>query len=134
LFLTHIGPLREINSAAAQPLYFFAVRPRVLRSDEAWGNYELSGDRYAYSENEPNGLVFEYRLAEKGDRARAVLTNASGSTVRQLDGTSNAGMNRIVWDGRDAQGRLVAPGEYAVQISSGGATKLRTAQLLRPIR
>ncbi|MBA3295665.1 MAG: hypothetical protein H0U19_01920 [Acidobacteria bacterium] len=132
LFITHIGPLREIDEKTlGKPLHFFAVRSRALRRDEAWGNYELSGDRYVYTENEPNGLVFEYRLAKKADSpARITIADATGTTVRVIEGATNAGLNRTAWNGNDAKRQPVAPGEYTVTIEAGGAKATRKARLL----
>lgn len=134
LFITHIAPLREIDAKTlAAPLHFFAVRPRALRSDQAWGNYELSGDRQTYTPNEPNGLMFEYRLAQKNDgKAKVTITDASGAVVLMLDGDAHAGMNRVVWNGDDAKGRALPPAQYTVTIEAAGSKAVRTAQLLRP--
>ncbi|HYN10545.1 MAG TPA: hypothetical protein VES67_24380 [Vicinamibacterales bacterium] len=132
LFITHIGPLREIDgNTLGQPLHFFTVRSRALRRDEAWGNYELSGDRYAYTLNEPNGLVFEYRLAQKADgRARITIADAGGATVLIFEGPANVGINRAVWTGHDAKQQPVLSGEYTVTIEAGGAKATRKARLL----
>jgi photosystem II stability/assembly factor-like uncharacterized protein len=130
LFITHIAPLREIETLSS-PLHFFAVRPRALRNDTAWGNYELSGDRYTFTPNEPNGLVFEYWLARDATgKLEVAIADGSGAIVNMIDGTSKAGMNRVVWDGRDRNGRSLPPGQYVVTISAGGSKAVRTAQLL----
>jgi photosystem II stability/assembly factor-like uncharacterized protein len=132
LFLTHIAPLREIDEKTlASPLHFFEVRSRAIRRDEAWGNYELSGDRYAYTLNEPNGLVFEYRLAQKGSgKARITVTDAAGATILAFDGPAEAGLNRATWTGVDERRRPVPPGEYTITVDAAGTKATRKGRLL----
>ncbi|HXG56971.1 MAG TPA: FlgD immunoglobulin-like domain containing protein [Vicinamibacterales bacterium] len=136
LFLTHIGPLREIDDKTlGKPLHFFAVRSRALRQDQAWGNYELSGDRYTYTENEPDGLVFEYRLARKTDRpARITIADAAGATLRVLEGPAASGLNRAAWNGNGSKQQPVPPGDYTVTIDAAGETATRKARLLTAAR
>ena len=133
LFLTHIAPLRELNDTVlSAPLHVFAVRPRAVRDDRAWGNYELSGDRHAFTPNEPNGLVFEYHVAQPGSgRARVVITRLDGTLVASFEERWTAGFNRAVWDATDAAGRRSSPGEYDVTIQAGDAKMSRRAVLLR---
>jgi hypothetical protein len=133
LFLTHIAPLRELNDTVlAAPLHVFTVRARGIRDDRAWGNYELSGDRHAFTPNEPNGLVFEYHVAQPGSgRARVAVARLDGTQVTSFEDRWNAGFNRAVWDGTDTEGRRSAPGEYNVTIEVGDAKMSRRAVLLR---
>ncbi len=121
LFITHIAPLREMNGETlAKPLHFFEVRARGRRRDEAWGNYELSGDRYSYTLNEPNGLVFEYRLAKKlNGQVRITIADATGTLVMAFDGPAESGLNRAAWAGVDPRGREVPAGEYTITLEGG---------------
>jgi hypothetical protein len=53
--------------------------------------------------------------------ARLTVLDAAGRKVRiLLDRTLAAGSHRAAWDGRDASGRLVAPGVYYYELSGGG--------------
>lgn len=132
LFITHIAPLREVDATTmATPLHFFEVRPRGIRRDDAWGNYELSGDRYAYTPNEPNGLVFEYRLAARATgKVRITVTDAAGATVSAFDGPAERGLNRATWTALDTRRQPVVPGEYTVTLEAGKAKVSRKARLL----
>lgn len=51
-----------------------------------------------------------------------VIYNALGQEVRRLlSGASvSAGPHRVVWDGRDALGRMVASGVYIYRMKVGG--------------
>jgi hypothetical protein len=68
------------------------------------------------------------------------IENAKGTRVRELDGTTRPGFNRVVWDlrpdpreaigeerGSDGQAAYVPPGEYTVRMKAGtfqASTKL----------
>jgi hypothetical protein len=112
IWVTDITPLREMNEALlSADAHFFAVRPRAWRREGALGNYRLHGDRPAVTPNEPNGLTFAYYLKEQAkDKVTLTVADASGKTIRTLDGTAKAGINRIVWDMSDANRPLGAPG------------------------
>ena len=56
------------------------------------------------------------------------IVNASGRVVRELESAAfEAGTGRGVWDGRDASGRLIAPGVYFIVVTG---TSERTAARL----
>jgi hypothetical protein len=134
LYIANIALVRELDEETlARDLAFFRVRPRARRVEGAVGNYRLSGDRYVVTENEPNGLVFDYRLREKAEgKAKATITDREDKVVRTLEGPAAAGLNRMVWDGRDDQRRLVSPGDYGVKIEVGPFTATQRATLLSP--
>lgn len=55
-----------------------------------------------------------------------------GRLVRALDrGARTAGVQRVGWDGRGADGRLVAPGLYRVRVRAGGLQSSRTVVRIR---
>ena len=114
-------------------MHFFSVQPRARRNEGALGNYRLYGDRQLVTPNEPNGLTFVYYLKQQTTEKVTVSVAApGGATVRRLEGTTKAGINRVVWDLSDSnrQGgesrpgpvgevRDVSPGEYDVALQVG---------------
>lgn len=148
IWVTDITPLRELSSeVVAQPIHFFAVRPRARRNEGAWGNYRLFGDRHIMTPNEPNGLVFTYYLREeRPDGVTLTITDASGALIRTLAGTTRAGINRVVWDfgvggpvagrgtpgGRAVEQPIAAPGEYLVTVQAGEHKLVQKARVLPP--
>ncbi len=80
--------------------------------------------------NPARGAVsFEVSLPRAGELEAEVL-DVSGRVVRTLDHrVAEAGVRRIVWDGRDALGREAAPGLYLVRVR--GAGEARTARVVR---
>ena len=51
-----------------------------------------------------------------GDRARLAIFRADGSLISVIELAERAGMNEVLWDGRDTQGRIVGAGMYMVQL------------------
>lgn len=58
-----------------------------------------------------------YELEQPAKSITIEITNSDGSLIRALrdDGVS-AGPNQINWDGRDANGNTVAPGQYNLKV------------------
>jgi hypothetical protein len=71
-------------------------------------------------------------LAARAERAvrlvRIAVYDATGSLVRVLDA---GGASSVTWDCRDAQGRLVAGGVYAVRASTSGGVSIRRVVVRR---
>ena len=93
---------------------------------------------------EPGARIGDQLLAEggAGSDVRIAITDVTGREIRAIDGTKNAGLNRVQWDllpspaGRrgggpglaaaeaaDAEGPTsVAPGTYLVKVTTGDRT------------
>jgi len=60
------------------------------------------------------------------------IYNIEGKVVRKLfDGILTAGTHKLLWDGRDANGNLVASGVYLYSISAGSELHTKRMLLLR---
>ena len=76
--------------------------------------------------------TFRGRIVECRHRGSVAVCDTQGRVVRTLvDGTLPAGEQVIAWDGRDAQGRMVASGIYyyelrtAAEHARGKLTRIR---------
>jgi photosystem II stability/assembly factor-like uncharacterized protein len=140
IFIGDITHLQELSAEVlAKPLHVFAVEPRTAYGFRAQGNFHLFGDKYIEVPNEPDGLVINYylRAAQEGG-ATISISNIKGDRVAQLKGSSNAGINRVLWNMRAATdpaaggrggpsagsgrsgGPLLAPGDYRIVVAVGG--------------
>jgi hypothetical protein len=119
LWITDIAPLREINTTTLEKdLHLFDIAPKTPRGEGAWGNYQLYGDRYARTPNEPDALEIVYYV--KDAAAGATVTVASGSTtVSTLQGPAKAGINRVYWNMQDAKRQPQPAGEYSLTVKVG---------------
>ena len=106
VFLGDITPLQELSpEVLAAPFHLFAVEPRPYYGFRALGNFHLFGNRYLEVPNEPDGLVINYYLRNAVDGAAVVTINdVSGAQVAELEGTSDAGLNRVLWNMRPGTG------------------------------
>lgn len=87
------------------------------------------GSQFALTNGASN---FGVDLASSADTVNITIKNQSGNVVRNIAQTGNAGVNTIVWDGKDNAGNTLPNGNYsfAVMASAGGksvdATNLAT--------
>jgi len=110
--------------------HFFAVQARPVPPPGAIGNFEFYGDRQLVAPND-DGLSFDYFLKSKADGAvKITIADEAGTAIRTLDGTGNAGMNRVSWDMTGGRGRAVVPGEYTVTVQAGGQKLVQKARVL----
>jgi photosystem II stability/assembly factor-like uncharacterized protein len=131
LYVANTRWLAEVKQGALdEEAHFFAVAPRALPAEGAIGNYELYGDRHLIVPND-EGFAFEYYLKTKADgKASVIVTDAAGKERRTLDGTLNAGMNRVAWDMLEAGWKAVEPGEYTVTIDAAGRKLTQKVRVL----
>ena len=86
-------------------------------------------------QNAPNPFnsqtVISWFLLEAGP-ARLEVFAMTGQRVAGLhDGPLEAGLHRLRWDGRDAQGRLLASGVYVYRLVTAAGAQTRKLTLLR---
>jgi photosystem II stability/assembly factor-like uncharacterized protein len=153
LYVVDITPLQEMTgSFGAGDVHLFGVEPKIpwpVRRRKLEGS---DGDRTFSAPNEPAGLVINYFLKTPAkDKVVVRVTDPYGEEIAVLDGTGDAGLNRVVWDMRRAAARAAAsgqgpdtapprqrfaalapPGEYVVVLETGGQ-KLSQRTRIRPI-
>lgn len=150
IWITNIAILREFSNALTnEDVHFFPVRPKPRRNQGALGNYRLFGDRHVVTPNEPSGLELVYYLKEQpNEKVTITLTAAGGTTLRTLEGTKKAGINRVLLElegsnrmqtpegglrGRPpGELREVPPGEYEVTLTLGDRKLTQKARVLPP--
>lgn len=73
--------------------------------------------------------VINGKLLEKATRMHAIITDASGKTVRDISLTAEvaAGPVSFNWDGRDSSGKPVPAGQYTVKLTAENAEKKSVA-------
>ena len=139
-----LAPLEQIAGGGVfdRQAYLFPVATATQRF--RLGGWPFKGDVYE-AENPPDGAVVRYWLADGVDSVTLIVTSAMGEELRTLDAPAEAGMNMVVWDMREAppvevppeagggggpgggrgrfggsaDGPLVLPGTYVVQLDAG---------------
>ena len=109
---------------------------------------QVGGQKVFVGENAPRGAFINYYLksAATGD-VKISIADASGRVVRTLDGTKQAGVNRVVWNlapnpppgqqgggfggGRGGAPAAVEPGTYIVTLNAAGKTLVKPVTVLQ---
>jgi hypothetical protein len=124
------------------------VQPQSRRQEGAVGNYRLLGDRIIVTPNDPNGIALIYYLKEPSkEKVTLTISGSDGATLRTLEGTNKAGINRVVLQlggfqlpqgsegyfqpGPQGQRpREITPGEYEVTLAVGEKKLTQKARVL----
>ena len=146
VFIGDISPLRELSDEVlAAPFHLFEIEPRPYYGFRALGNFHLFGHRYLEVPNEPDGLVINYWLRDAhAGGATAVVTDISGEQIARLEGPSDAGLNRILWNMRPGSGGErggrggfggrggappLAAGDYRITVTVGDGTQTKVGRI-----
>ncbi|MCP4725338.1 MAG: hypothetical protein GY863_09895, partial [bacterium] len=132
----NITPLQQLTPEIMdKDVHLFDVRPEVQ-----WATtYEWRWvtDKRFYKSNPPTGSTIAYYLKNaESDSLDIEILDISGNTIRNLKGSGDAGMQKILWDfrmnmpqrpnqsARQSRYRrrapMVEPGSYIVKITAGG--------------
>jgi hypothetical protein len=137
LYVTDITPLQEMNKEVlTEGVFLFEIEPKVQWVYKRREN--PPGHRQFSVPNETYGIVVNYYLKDKAkDKVQVLIQDLMGKEVVTLEGDSEAGLNRVIWDMRREltqgerdrmgdsprmrrrQGELVPPGEYVVILQVG---------------
>jgi photosystem II stability/assembly factor-like uncharacterized protein len=98
--LDDITPLEELTDAIpTEELHLFGIRPATeWRIANRGGS---TGQKIFLGPNPPNGALIHYYLKskpEEKERVRIAISDKDGKVIRELDGTKELGINRVVWD------------------------------------
>ncbi len=141
--LDDLTPLVQLSDAVvATDLHLFDIRAAAqYRIYSHKGN---TGHKMFIAPNPPEGALISYYLKSKAgekDELKITISDASGKVVRDLKGSTEAGINRTNWDLRherpaqpdpDAdflgppRGPLVPTGTYSVKVSLGSWSASKT--------
>lgn len=126
LIVDDISPLQQMTpETAAKDEYLFRPRAATLwREDkEQWHG---GGDELFRAKNPPDAIFSYYLKRPASSDVKIQVADASGTVVREFDGTREPGLHRIEWNLRKAStqpstsGERIAPGVYRVTLSANG--------------
>jgi hypothetical protein len=124
----------------------FNVRPAVSYLSDRQSGQQVGGQKVFVGENPARGAALNYYLPSPatGD-VKIAIADATGRVVRTLDGTRNAGINRVMWNlavaapGQGDGGRggfggpPVEPGTYVATLTANGKTASKPVQVLQDV-
>ncbi|MBP1635407.1 MAG: repeat-containing glycosyl hydrolase, partial [Acidobacteria bacterium] len=133
LFVTNVAWMAEARQGALdEDAHLFAIRPRAVPGEGAWGNFELYGDRHLIVPNDDGVNVDFYLKAKPPGKVKVTFADATGAVVRAIESEGRAGLNRVSWDVTAERRRRLGPGEYSVTVQAGGRTLTGKARVLPP--
>jgi hypothetical protein len=146
-----ISPLQQLTpEVQSQDGFLFDVRPAVAWLNDQQHGQQVGGQKVFVGESAPRGAAINYYLkAAAGGDVKITIADAQGRAVRNLDGSRNAGINRVMWNlapnppagggpagggggggGRGGGAPAVEPGTYVVTLSVGGKTYTKPVNVL----
>ncbi len=144
-----ITPLQQMASVGTQDTVLFDVRPAIAYLTDRQRGQQTGGQKAFVGENPQRGTTINYYLksAATGE-VKITIADATGKTVRTLDGTKDQGINRVNWNlgpqplgrggaggagfgGGRGGGASVDPGTYIVTLSVGGKTYTKPLTVLQ---
>ncbi len=145
--LDDLSALEQLNAKVAEnDLHLFDIRPATMWRLSNRTTSASQGHKTFLGQNPPNGVIINYYLKNKVEppsapaegaapaaggpqaaaqaaqsRVRITIADSEGKTIRQLDGTGNAGINRVIWDYRATSPiPPAAPGQAGPGLGFGG--------------
>lgn len=132
--LDQVNAIQELTpQVLASRAHLFTIQPAEqirYQSEKAH-----TGDMYWAGENPPAGAIIDYYLRTPASDMSLVVLDAAGAEVTRLTPTTNAGINRVIWNLRHASiagapggrsggaGPWVVPGTYTVRMTVDGASQ-----------
>jgi photosystem II stability/assembly factor-like uncharacterized protein len=147
------GLQQMTDAVAAQDVALLDIRPAVAWLNDIQGGRYVGGQRHFVGENAPRGAAIHYYLksAPSGD-VKLTIADATGRTIRSLEGSRNAGLNRVTWNlnpdpppgqgggqggggggGRGGFAQSVPPGTYVVSLEVGGKKLTKPVMVLQDV-
>ena len=94
-----ITPLQQIATTATQDAVLFDIRPAIAYLPDRQRGQQTGGQKAFVGENPPRGATISYYLksAASGD-VKITIADATGRTIRTIDGPKEQGINRVNWN------------------------------------
>jgi hypothetical protein len=133
-----ITPLQQLTQQVRESdVTLFDIRPAVAWLNDQQHGQHIGGQKVFVGENAPRGAAISYYLkVPSGDDVKITIADITGRVLRNLQGTKNAGINRVWWNlapnapegGRGFGGfgggrggvAAVEPGTYTVTLEASG--------------
>ena len=94
-----ISALEQMNEQTTQgDAYVFDVRPATAWINDIQRQITVGGQKHFRGQNPDPGTAISYWLKNAASSVQIAITDISGNTVRTIEGTKTAGLNRVQWN------------------------------------
>lgn len=140
-FTQQLAMLSQVEQAAQTNKQLEALRSQLAISGALFETALIGREVTAASETlalGEGGGSFSYQMATDAGAVSAVITDAKGNVIRQIDGlpTKGGSLHDVTWDGLDNAGNPVEIGIYNVSLASkdgGGAYNTYTTAMVNSV-
>jgi hypothetical protein len=94
-----ISALEQMNDQTTQgDAYVFDVRPATAWINDIQRQITVGGQKHFRGQNPDPGTAISYWLKNAATSVQIAITDISGNTIRTIEGTKSAGLNRVQWN------------------------------------
>jgi photosystem II stability/assembly factor-like uncharacterized protein len=94
-----ITPLEQLTpEAVSADGYVFDVRPGTAWINDIQKALQVGGAKYYRARNPSPGTAVSYWLKSPASSVKITIADVTGREVRSIEGTKEAGINRVQWD------------------------------------
>jgi photosystem II stability/assembly factor-like uncharacterized protein len=118
-----ISALEEWTDQTTQAdAFLFDIRPAVAWITDIQKQITVGGEKNFRGQNPEAGSAISYWLKGAAGAVQIAITDVSGNSIRTIEGTKTAGLNRVQWNlqRNGPAGRAGGPGGGAGQGGGGG--------------
>ena len=122
-----ITPLQGLNAHVLEKdVHLFEPREAVLWKQDRRFSRSVTGAKIWQGKNAPQGTMISYYLKDGTNGAATITVTdlSTGETFREMEGSTNKGLNRVAWDLRGT----VPPIEESVNRGFFGRNQAPTAE------
>jgi photosystem II stability/assembly factor-like uncharacterized protein len=97
--LDDITPLEQLDVDEMKgDAFLFDVRPGTAWINDIQKQVQVGGAKYYRGRNPAAGTAVSYWLAKPASSVKITISDVTGREVRSIDGSKDAGINRVQWD------------------------------------
>ncbi|HEX6465129.1 MAG TPA: hypothetical protein VFZ98_11765 [Vicinamibacterales bacterium] len=94
-----ISSLEEWTDQTTQgDAFLFDVRPATAWINDIQRQITVGGEKHFRAQNPEPGSAISYWLKNAASSVEITISDISGNTLRTIDGSKNAGLNRVQWN------------------------------------
>lgn len=115
--ISTVSGINQLNDTVAALAASFTAGQYLQASGLVGRDVVVAGDKLALGEEDP--AAFGLAIAKDADSVQVTIKDAAGVVVRTLDlGALKSGIRHFEWDGKDAAGKAMAPGDYRISVTA----------------
>jgi hypothetical protein len=107
--------------------FLFDIRPATAWINDIQRQITVGGEKHFRGQNPDPGSAISYWLKGPASSVQIAITDISGNTIRTIEGSKNAGLNRVQWNLQRSPAAPANAGR-AEQTGSAAANPPATAQ------